>query len=58
MSVVYDTEIVDNYDDLCVRMAALDVSGWEIAEGITSEAQRLNTVGAYNVVTIHMTRVI
>ena len=52
------TEIVDNYDDLCVKLFKLDVSGWEIYGGITSAARRLNTVDAYNLVTICMARVI
>ena len=56
MSVVCDTEIVYGYDDLCVRMAALDVSGWAISGGFTGAAFVAGSI--YNVVTIHMTRVI
>ena len=58
MSVVCDTEIAYNYDDLCVKMFDLDVSGWEISEGITGEAQGTTIGSVYNVVTIRMTRTI
>ena len=60
MSVLYDTEIVYDYDDLCVKMFDLDVSGWEISEGIHGEAQNsINGSGiVFNVVTIRMTRTI
>ena len=34
-----DTEVVYNYDDLCVKMFDLDVSGWEISEEIDGVAQ-------------------
>ena len=55
MSVVCDTEIAWKYDDLCIKMFDLDISGWEISGGITSGVQ--NIVGyLYNVVTIRMTR--
>lgn len=58
MSMVCDTEIVWKYDDLCVKMFDLDVSGWEISEGIVSEAQNSNIGTIYNVVTIRMARMI
>lgn len=57
-SVVCDTEIVWKYDDLCVKMFVLDVSGWEISERIDSEVQNLYIGGIFNVVTIRMTRMI
>jgi hypothetical protein len=58
ISMLCDMEIAWNYDDLCVKMFDLDVSGWEISEGITEEAQKSNTETIYNEVTIHMTRTI
>ena len=57
-SVVCDIEIAWKYDDLCVKMFDLDVSGWEISEGINSEAQNSNIGTIYNVVTIRVTRMI
>ena len=57
-SVVCDTEIVWEYDDLCVRLFDLDVSEWEISERIASEVQNMYFGGIFNVVTIHMTRMI
>ena len=57
-SVVCDTDIVYDYDDLCVKMFDLDVSGWEISDGIVSEAQNSNIGTIYNVVTIRMARMI
>lgn len=58
MSMVCDTEIVWKYDDLCVKMFDLDVSGWYISEGIAREVQNMYIGGIFNVVTIRMTRMI
>ena len=58
-SVLCDTEIVYDYNDLCVKMFDLDVSGWEISERIASE--KINNLilgGSFNVVTIRITRTI
>ena len=57
-SVVCDTEIAWKYDDLCVKMFDLDVSGWEISSEISGEAQTSNMGSIYNVVTIRMARTI
>lgn len=58
VSVVCDTEIAYDYEDLCVKMFDLDVSGWEISPEITSEAQNTIIGSICNVVTIRMTRTI
>lgn len=55
-SVVCDIEIVYNYDDLCVKMFDLDVSGWEISKGIVSKSHNTHIGSIYNGVTIRMTR--
>ena len=56
MSVVCNTEIVYDYEDLCVKMFNLDVLGWEIFEEITSETQKNIYLGSiYNMVTIRLT---
>ena len=57
-SVVCDTEIAWKYDDLCVKMFDLDVSGWEISGETSSEVQNMYIGGIFNVVTIRMTRAI
>jgi hypothetical protein len=57
-SVICYTEIVWKYDDLCVKMFDLDVSGWEISEEITCEWQNSIFGNNFNVVTIRMTRMI
>ena len=56
--VVCETEIVYNYEDLCVKMFDLDVSGWEISEGIADEEwnSSIGSESLFRVVTIHMTR--
>jgi len=56
--VVCEIENAYDYDDLCVKMFDLDVSGWEISDGISSETQNTYIGNIYNVVTIHMTRMI
>ena len=57
-SVVYDTEIAWKYDDLCVKLFDLDVSGWEISAEIACELQNIIFGNNFNVVTIRMTRTI
>ncbi len=58
--VVCETEIAWKYEDLCVKMFDLDISGWEISEGITEEAQNssIGSESIFRVVTIHMTRML
>ena len=56
MSVVCEAEIVCNFDDLCVKMFDLDVSGWEISGEIVSEALNSNFGSLFNVVMIRMAR--
>ena len=58
MSVVCGNEIAYNYDDLCVKMFDLNVSGWEISSEISGEAQTSIIGSSYNVVTIRMVRTI
>ena len=58
MSVVCGNEIAYNYDDLCVKMFDLDVSGWEISGRITGEVKTPVFGSMYNVVTIRMARTI
>lgn len=58
MSVVCETVIAYDYEDLCVKMFDLDVSGWEISEEISSEVQNSFLGNNFNVVTIRMTRTI
>lgn len=58
MSVVCETVIAYDYDDLCVKMFDLDVSGWEISEEISGEAQNSHFGDVLHVVTIRMTRTI
>ena len=56
MSVVCNTEIVYDYEDLCIKMFDLDVLGWEIFGEITSETQKNIYLGSiYNMVTIRLT---
>ena len=59
-SVFCDMEIVWKYDDLCVKMFDLDVSGWEIVRVTDDEAHQ--SIGCLynlsNVVTIRMARMI
>ena len=57
-SVVCDTEIAWKYDDLCVKMFDLDVSGWEISGEFACELQNSIFGGNFTVVTIRMTRTI
>jgi hypothetical protein len=57
-SVVCDTEVAWKYDDLCVKMFDLDVSGWEISGEFPYEVQNLYIGGDFTVVTIRMTRTI
>ena len=57
-SVLCDTEIVWKYDDLCVKMFDLDISGWEISEQISDEVQNRYLGSSFNLVTIRMTRAI
>ena len=57
-SVVCDTEIAWKYDDLCVKMFDLDVSGWEISGEFACEVQNLYIGGDFTVVTIRMRRTI
>jgi hypothetical protein len=57
-SVVCGTEITWNYDDLCIKMFDLNVSGWEISSEISGEAQTSIMGSIYNVVTIRMVRTI
>lgn len=58
-SVVCDTEMVWEYDDLCVKMFDLDVFGWVISGEIGIEVNKnLYMKGIFNVVTIRMTRTI
>ena len=54
-SVVCDTEVVHDYDDLCAKMFDLDVSGWMISD-VKAEAVRLvsNLSPSALVVTIRM----
>lgn len=58
--LVCDTDFAWKYDDLCVKLFDLDVSGWEISQGITEEAQNssIGSESIFRVVTIHMTRMI
>ena len=55
-SVLCDTEIVWQYDDLCVKMFDLDISGWEISEQISDEVQNRYLGSSFNLVTIRMVR--
>lgn len=57
-SVVCDTEVAWKYDDLCVKMFDLDVSGWEISGEIACELQNIVFGNNFKVVTIRMTRTI
>lgn len=57
-SVVCDTEVAWKYDDLCVKMFDLDVSGWEISGEFTDELQNIILGNNFTVVTIRMTRTI
>lgn len=57
-SVVCGTEIAWRYDDLCVKLFDLDVSGWGIWGEITCSPFTLLPSGIYNVVTIRMVRTI
>ena len=57
-SVVSDTEVAWKYDDLCVKMFDLDVSGWEISGEFTDELQNIILGNNFTVVTIRMTRTI
>ena len=54
--VLCDTEIVWKYDDLCVKMFDLDISGWEISEQISDEVQNRYLGSSFNLVTIRMVR--
>ena len=56
--VLCDTDIAWEYDDLCVKMFDLDVSGWEISAEIACELQNIIFGNNFNVVTIRMTRTI
>ena len=57
-SVVCDIEIVHDYEDLCVKMFDLDVSGWEISKRIVSKVYNTHIGSIYNGVTIRMARTI
>lgn len=57
-SVVCDTEVAWKYDDLCVKMFDLDVSGWEISGESSCELKNIIMGNNFNVVTIRMTRTI
>ena len=57
-SVLCDTDIVWKYDDLCVKMFDLDISGWEISQQIADEVQNRYLGSSFNLVTIRMTRTI
>ena len=45
MSVVCETVIAYDYDDLCVNLFDLDVSGWEISGETSSEVQNRYDIG-------------
>lgn len=57
-SVVCDTELAWKYDDLCVKMFDLDVSGWEISGEFPYEVQNLYLGSSFTLVTIRTTRTI
>lgn len=57
-SVVCDTEFAWKYDDLCVKMFDLDVSGWEISGEFACELQNLFLGSSFTLVTIRTTRTI
>lgn len=57
-SVVCDTEIAWKYDDLCVKMFDLDVSGWEISGEFSCELQNFILGSSFTLVTIRTTRTI